>query len=671
MRERAAYGTWESPFSLEELFSRPSSPMYPQWHGGHVYWLESRAREGGRFVLVRQEDDGSETTITPEGFNVRTRVHEYGGRCFVLSGEHVIFSHFTDQRLYRQRLDPFAVPEPLTPSRNADGSVGRYADLEASADGTLLVFVYECQRGDGPPSNSIGAMRLDPRNGALPLREPTELVTGHDFFANPVISPDAQWLAWVQWDHPSMPWDSSAVLCGAVRVGTERIVLEDVTVVVGGDGHGVCQLLFDGDGSLYFAMDRQGVPESDPGNFWNIHRFRDGGVRRVTADLAEYGEPHWVFGHRRLTGIGRGELLAVRTGARGDELVRVDVASGAARALAGDFLEFSQLSPASRAVENDAASGRRVLMIAADAHNEPALLDVDVDGGGVRVLKRPPAVMKAVDVSAAQPLRYTTGDGVSAHAYFYAPRNSRFEPLPATRPPLLVVIHGGPTARSTPAFNVAKQYWTTLGYAVLDVNYRGSSGHGRAYRQGLLGGWGEVDVDDIVAAVRYVVEQGYVDGERVCVRGTSAGGYAVLRLLTRHPDAFRAGACYYGIGSLITLAELTHKFEAHYIDGLIGEAFDASSAAAPASRYRSRSPIFEMHRIRSALIVFQGKEDKVVPVEVAREVVETLERNAIAHEYVEYAGEGHGFRIAATRADALARETAFYRRVLQLDPVSR
>ena len=291
MRERAAYGTWESPFSLEELFSRPSSPMYPQWHGGHVYWLESRAQEGGRFVLVRQEDDGSETTITPEGFNVRTRVHEYGGRCFVLSGAHVIFSHFADQRLYRQRLDPSAVPAPLTPSRNADGSVGRYADLQASADGALLVFVYECQHGDGPPSNSIGAMRIDPHDGVIPVREPTELVTGHDFFANPVISPDAHRIAWVQWDHPAMPWDSSAVVSGVIRAGRERIVLEDVTVVVGGDEHSACQLLLDEDGSLYFAMDRRGAPESDPENFWNIHLCRDGDVRRVTADLAEYGYP--------------------------------------------------------------------------------------------------------------------------------------------------------------------------------------------------------------------------------------------------------------------------------------------------------------------------------------------------------------------------------------------
>lgn len=457
-----------------------------------------------------------------------------------------------------------------------------------------------------------------------------------------------------------MPWDRSELAVAELHHSADGVRLVNTTVVAGGGRCSVCQPMFGRDGALYFVMDCDAAGEADPDNFWNLHVYSVGDVRRVTSELAEFGEPHWVFGSRRLVEVGAGQLVAVRTDAEGDRLVRIDAVSGGVAPVPAPFVEFSMLS---------SAAGDGVLMVAASAQREAAVVQLHATNA-VTVVKAPAPVLADADVSVAEPLRYPTRDGGFAHAFFYAPTSTRYRGLPGTRPPLLVVVHGGPTARSSAAFNIVRQYWTTLGYAVLDVNHRGSTGYGRAYRQRLRGEWGELDVSDIADAVAQVVRDERVDPEKICIRGSSAGGYTVLRALTVHPGRFRAGASYYGIGSLITLAELTHKFEAHYVDVLIGEVFDPARVAEPTSRYRSRSPLFEMDRIESALIVFQGDEDKVVPVAVAREVVETLERNGVEHEYVEYKAEGHGFRRAETRIDALERETDFFRRALGLDAVS-
>jgi dipeptidyl aminopeptidase/acylaminoacyl peptidase len=299
--------------------------------------------------------------------------------------------------------------------------------------------------------------------------------------------------------------------------------------------------------------------------------------------------------------------------------------------------------------------------------------------GRLRSLKRipeygldPPSQQSAINSdghSEPKLIRFPTGNKEFAYGFFYSPFNRRFIAPAKSRPPLLVLVHGGPTSKAISELASLKQYFCSLGYALLDVNHRGSTGHGRKYRQSLLGNWGEFDAEDITSGIRYVVEKGWVDGELVFIRGGSAGGYAVLRSLTRYPEKFAGGACYYGIGNLITLSEITHKFEAKYTDQLIGEVFDREKSIHPESKFVKRSPIFQIEKLSSPIIMFQGLDDKVVPPDVSREVVEVLKERKIKHSYTEYSGEGHGFRQAATRIDALRKETMFFSEIIRAKSV--
>ncbi|MEA3291138.1 MAG: S9 family peptidase, partial [Pseudomonadota bacterium] len=650
----APYGKWESPLRIEEVFARPSAPMYPCRHGGVLYWLESMAAEGGRMVLMRGDESGGVTCLTPEGFNIRSRVHEYGGKCFCLVSERLIFSNFSDGRLYRQRLTAGGEPLPLTPATGIAGQSACYADLEPAPDDRRLFCVAEIEQ-EGENSNALVALDLTAGDTA-----PVVVIEGNDFYASPVLSPDGKRLAWLEWSHPHMPWDESRLMTGLVKPDAANgVEIRDISTVAGGRGRSVCQPRFAPDGSLLFVMDADEAAEG--AGFWNLYRWRNGSSEQLTRDEKEYGEPHWVFGEARYVFAGQDTLVGVRTAGEGDELVEVDLARKATRLLRAGFAGCSQFSAADKGGDGDG----EMLFVAGYTDREPELVRLDPWSGEMKTLRGGARILAPEDTSRPRAIDYPTRDGGRAHAWFYPPANSKFEPPPDTLPPLVVMVHGGPTARAGSAFAPLKQYLTTLGYAVLDVNHRGSSGYGRRYRQALLGRWGEIDADDIADAVEFVAASGRVDGGKVFIRGGSAGGYAVLRALTRFPDLFCGGACYYGIGNLITLARLTHKFEASYTDALIGEVFDPQRAENSDSRYYRRSPLFFMDHLRSPLILFQGLDDKVVPPDLSREVVRTLERNGVVHEYVEYAGEGHGFRSVATRIDSLQREVAFYDKVIK------
>jgi len=625
--------------------------MYPTFHDRFVYWVEAKPDQGGRIVLMRRENDGSEICITPPDFNIRTRVHEYGGQCFVLTDDSIVFSNFADNRLYRQRLNPADKPLPLTPEKNDDESIGLYADLQVVNGGEWLVFVYEKEIKGSENTNCIAAINLS--NKSKGEQEPQVLVEGHDFFANPVVSPDGTYLAWVQWDHPNMPWDSSEAGVSELRANSDSITTENVKTIAGGDGHSVCQLTFSPNGILCFAMDKEPVVD-EADNFWNLYRYntREGGLTRITHDPAEYGEAHWIFGQVRYVFINNNEIFACRTDKDGDALVHIDIGSGTVSEIESAYNDFSQLS------HNE--SHDSILMVAANHESDGAIVEMKLADRSFAIVKQLPSILSPDDISSPRTVVYETTDGGQAFAYFYMPRNSKHECADDSLPPMLVFVHGGPTSKTTPAFNATKQFWTTLGFAVLDVNHRGSTGHGRSYRQALLGRWGVIDAADIVDGVHYVVRNNLADSEKTFIRGGSAGGYAVLRVLTEYPDIFRAGACYYGIGNLQTLAEITHKFEGRYLDGLLGESYDPVNADQPGSPYRQRSPIFFMDKVKSPMILFQGEDDKVVPPAVSREVVETLKRNGVYHEYIEYPAEGHGFRRSETRIDALQRESKFF-----------
>ncbi len=656
----APFGNWHSPLQPQALFARPSAPMYPCWHHGALYWLEARAEEAGRQVLMCRGSDGREKCLTPSPFNIRSRVHEYGGKCFVLLADSVVFCHFNDQRLYRQALDPDANPEALTPARNADGSMSRFADLIVNLDQTWVIGVVEREYDGREHRNDIAAIRLDSDTAT---REPIGLVTDADFVAAPALSPDGRRLAWLQWNHPHMPWDSSNIEAADVVYADDGIAIANRQRVAGGDDMAVCEPLFMPDGTLLFAMDYEsGIDLAE--DFWNLH-VAAAEVRRLTTDHADYGAAHWVFGETRMLPLD-GSVLSVRTVEGSDELVTIDVENGRSVVHDSQFVGLRQLALVPiGAMEGMAQSA--ALMIAASAEHESALVRFEPATNHFEILKRAEPLLADIDVSTAQAITFATRDGGTAHAFYYAPRNSQYCGPRGALPPLMVLVHGGPTACASPEFAAAKQYWTTRGFAVLDVNHRGSTGYGRGYRQALRGCWGEIDFADVADAVRYAIGAGLADPHRICIRGGSAGGYVVLRALTCCPELFACGACYYGIGNLVTLAETTHKFESPYTERIIGKEFAADSARLANSRYHARSPVFAMHRVRTPLILFQGGQDAVVPPQVSREVVDILKQNKVIHEYVEYPHEGHGFRSADVRIDALSREVHFYNKVLQLE----
>lgn len=647
----APYGTWQSELSPQRLFRRPQPPAWPERYGGVLYWIEARAEEGGRLALMRASAQHAGECITPDGFNVRSRVHEYGGRCHALGNDRVYFSNYADQRLYSQSLDGSGAPRALPPLRDAGGDVAPVADPVLSPGGDLLVAVAEYDAGDGRIADRIVAWRLHPDGTA---GEPVVLEAGRDFYANPCFSPDGGRLAWMTWNHPDMPWDASEAWVADLAAGGAS--LRDARRVAGGSAESVCQLAFAPDGTLVFARDAataDGSEAAEPGvdGWWNLYAWRDGSVERLTSEQAEFGAPHWQFGDARHVPLGGAAVVAVCTREGSDRLVRVE--QGRVAGAAGGFNGFWHL--------HGGGDDGEVLAVAAAPDAEPCLVRIGIDRGlPVSVLLERDPVLEADAVSRAEALTWPTADGGLAHGWFYRPRNARYAARVEARPPLLVLVHGGPTSRATAWLDLTRQYWTTRGFAVLDVNHRGSTGYGRAYRQALNGRWGERDVADVADGIRFLASRDAIDSECVFIRGGSAGGYVVLRALTVHPQLFRGGACYYGIGDLGTLATITHRFEAGYIETLLGEPFEPRRANEPASVYHARSPVNHLDRLSCPMILFQGAEDRVTPPELSRDIAARLARKGIHHHYVEYPGEGHGFRQAETRIDSLERETSFY-----------
>lgn len=643
----APYGFWTGLFDVKTLFEKPATPMYPCAHQGRVYWLEARAEEGGRVVLMQRDESGRERCLTPDAFSIRSRVHEYGGCSYTLHGDNCYFVNDHDQRVYIQSLDGESPPTAVTPAEGAGGQ-WRYIDLCVTADETCLVSVMERERSGAENENLLGTVKLE--TGVV--HAPRPLHRGHDFYANPVLDTDRRRIAWFQWDHPNMPWDQSGAMIACYSEDAGGLTLSDVECVLDEPETSVCQLAFDDDGAVVLAIDGESAPGTHS-NFWNLFRYCEGALTQLTFDRKEYGAPHWVFGDRRYV-ILADSILAVRTGADGDELVTVDKRGGGVARVETDAVDIRHLS---RSGPNEA------LMMAAARDRSPSM--TTWKHGRLGSVKGVKELLPAEAVSRPEAVRFPTGDGATAHAYLYPPCNPHYRGPEGEVPPLLIMAHGGPTARCSNALDLTRQYWTGIGFAILDVNYRGSTGYGRAYRQSLLGQWGRYDTEDVVKGIEYAADRGRIDRHRVFIRGRSAGGYAVLSALTRYPGVFAAGACYYGIGNLVTLAQITHKFEGRYTDRLIGEVYRPESAAEADSRYYRRSPIRFVSAIRCPVIVFQGLDDKVVPPDVSREIARALKEQGLDYDYVEYPGEGHGFRSSRANIDALDRETEFFRGVLR------
>lgn len=623
----APYGTWLSAVTAERVAARTVRLGQPMLDGDHVYWLEGRPTEGGRTVVCRAAADGGDEAdvLTPPGFNVRSRVHEYGGgACSVRDGV-LWFVSDTDRCLYEQR-------PPAAPRRVTEGGERRLADFAPDPRRRRLVCVCEDHGVRGEPLNSLVVVDLD--RGHL-----ATVASGHDFYASPRFDAGGSRLAWLAWSHPNLPWDENELWVADVD---EAGAIVNARRAAAG-GAALFQPEWGPDGALYFAADYSG--------WWNLHRLADGHSEALTAERADFGMPQWVLG------------LAVYGFSDPDAIVAASVCDGIWR-LHRLELSTRRLEPIPLPFDDIAGvavAGGRVALLAGAPHRPLSVVLTDTGGSDIRVLRQCCESIDPQWVSQPRALSFETGGDDRAHAFYYPPCNPRYHGPDDARPPLIVNVHGGPTACAERALSLRTQYWTSRGFAVLDVNYRGSTGYGRRYRRALYGYWGEHDVADCVAAARWAVASGLADPEALLIRGASAGGYTVLCALA-FTDTFRAGASCYGVADLETLLRDTHKFESRYGDQLVGPLPDA------AALYRERSPLHHAAAIRAPVIFLQGLEDRVVPPSQAETMVAALREGGVPVAYLAFADEGHGFRRASSVKRALEGELAFYARILNFRP---
>jgi dipeptidyl aminopeptidase/acylaminoacyl peptidase len=622
-------GGWPSPLSASAIAAGAGALTELRACDGTLYWLESRPRESGRTTLLRADDAGVHE-VTPAPINVRSRVHEYGGGAYLPTRDGVFFVDDRDGDVHHLAAD--GTRRRLTDGRGAM----RFADFAYDPRRQRVLAVCERQ-APGEPENLIVAIPLhDGPEGPQPL---VTLHRGHDFYAAPRLSPDGTALAFVAWDHPNMPWDGS--LLKLARLDDEGRTTDE-TVVAGSAAEAVQQPVWTDPDGLVFASDVDG--------YWNLYRYDASGVHCLLQDGAEYAEAPWQLGSSTIAPVGGAWLAGVRFADGAGELVLIDGARGFAAPLTAQWLECESLCAIPGAV---AFIGR-----SADA---PAAVVVrSLADGTERVIARAwlPDLPARV-IARAEPRTFRARDGAIIHALLYRPQNPDCALAPDDRPPLLVSVHGGPTARSSAALHLRTQYFTSRGWAVLEVDYRGSTGYGRRYREALNGRWGDLDVADCEDATAALLHEGLVDGRRVALRGSSAGGLTVLAALAGS-RLFGAGTSLYGIGDLAALARDTHKFESRYVRSLVGD--DAACAR--------RSPIHQADRIQSPVLFLQGADDRVVPPAQADGMAAALRARRVPFAYVLFAGEGHGFRQASSVERALECEYAFYCRVFGIEPAT-
>jgi len=679
--------------------------MWPQSVGESLYWTESRPLEDGRYAVVRRAPDGDIADVTPPGVSARTLVHEYGGGMYLAfrgagGGESVIFSDQRDQRLYRQDLEPgrspdengpagsaggegaarWSAPRPLTPDPPAPRA-HRYADGRVTPDGRLLLSVRERHEADGSVTNELVSM---PTDGSAP---PRVVASGHDFYAAPRPSPDGTRLTWLSWDHPLMPWDGTeawvAELAADGTLAGERLV-------AGGPSESVLQPLWSPAGELHFASDRTG--------WWNVYRVDDAAGTPVSAAApapggagkpealplapraAEFAKAPWVFGLQHFVFPADGTLVAAFTEGGRDHLTVLERGTMAAGAAATGAPHLRELETPYSVVYSLTPLGDKVGMIAASHTEGYQVVVLDPADGSCAVARRGrPTPVDPAFISRPEPIVFPTGDGsdetgeeaaapaapdsgLTARANYYPPTNPDFVAPSGERPPLLVISHGGPTSAHEAMLDLDVQYWTSRGFAVVDVDYGGSTGYGREYRERLRGAWGVVDTLDCINAARHLVGRGDADPARIAIRGGSAGGYTTLNALTRF-DFFSAGASLFGLADLEEFATGgTHKFESRYLDSLLGPYPELRDV------YRERSPIHHVDDLDCPVILLQGLEDVIVPPHQAEIIAEALRAKGLPFAYLAFEGEQHGFRKAENIIRAQEAELYFYGRVWGFAP---
>jgi dipeptidyl aminopeptidase/acylaminoacyl peptidase len=623
-------GSWPTPITSRSVVRTAARLGEVVVDGEDVWWSEDRPDEGVRSVLVRRSADGAVADALPAPWNARTRVHEYGGGAWTVSGGTLWFTEFSDQRLYR--LDPGAdTPVAVTAEPAVPAGV-RHADLRVTAAGVLAVReTHPATGGAADVVNEI--VRIGPDGSEV-------LVSGPDFVSDPRLAPDGVTLSWLQWDHPHMPWDAAQLVVRAAD-GTDH-------VIAGGPGESVVQPTWGPDGTLWFLCDRTDV--------WSLYRRLPGGDAELVLDVgSDIAVPQWRFGQRRFTVLDDGRIV-LAYGRNGADRLAVLSPGEEPRELDLPYAAFGYLGP----------QGTRIVCAAGGPLAEPVVLRVDADGRAAEVLRpardlglEPAWFSRPEFVSFPTP---DDGTGIDVtHAVVYPPANPEVRAPDGELPPLVVMVHGGPTSSHDRVLNLEIQYFTSRGFCVAHVDYRGSTGYGRRYRDALQGRWGVVDLDDVVACARFLADAGRVDPARMAIRGGSAGGYTTLAALTMRPGVFTAGASHFGVADLAALAAETHKFESRYLDGLVAPWPEGADV------YAQRSPITHVGALDTPLAVFQGADDAVVPPSQAEAIVAALRENGVPHAYLLFPGEQHGFRKAENIRAALDGELSFYAQVWGFD----
>ena len=638
MTKTAPFGTWKSPITSDLIVAKTVGLGSPTVDGDDFYWVESRPSEAGRNVIVRQRD-GRADELNPAPMNARTRVHEYGGGAYLADAGQVFFTHFKDQQIYRVNGD---APISITQSPGL-----RYADYVADWQRGNLIAVREDHRELDMAAglqcvNSIVMVPIDHHDGSNNGSKRSEdvLVSGNDFYSAPRLSPDGSQLAWLTWNHPNMPWDGCELWVADMG---DNGTLSNHTLVAGSKTESIFQPHWSPDGALYFVAEYTG--------WWNLYRWSPVNKQReqLTSLEAEFGAPMWVFGQRTYGFVAPNQILCTYSQGGVSHLALLNT----------DTLALRHLDTPYTSIGNISASMGKALFSAASSKAFGAIVLFKLDGLQLTELKRSSDLdlqQFAGYLSVPQAIEFPTENGLTAHAFYYPPTNRDFSAPAGDLPPVLVKSHGGPTGSSSSALSLGYQYWTSRGIGILDVNYGGSTGYGRAYRQRLNGNWGIVDMDDCVNAAKYLAERGAIDGNRLMISGGSAGGYTTLCALTFR-NVFKAGASYYGVSDAEALAKDTHKFESRYLDSLIGPY--------PARRdiYIERSPIHFAERISAPVLFLQGLEDEVVPPSQSEAMFKAVRQNEIPTAYLTFEGEQHGFRKAENIKRALEAEFYFYSRV--------
>ena len=619
------YGSWKSPITSDLIVSGSVGLSQPWFDGDDIYWIEMRPVEGGRNVIVKRDASGVCRDLNPQPFNARTRAHEYGGGDYTTQNSVTYFSNFTDQRLYR--VEEGGEPQAVT----SEGDV-RYADARIDSSRNRLICVREDHTGGGEAVSSIVSLDLTSPEGIGQV-----LVEGNDFYSSPKLSPDGTHLAWLTWNHPNMPWDGCELWVGEVA---EDGTLGSTRWVAGGAHESIFQPEWSPDGVLYFSSDRNG--------WWNLQRIpANGEIESVSPFKGELGMPQWVFGMSSYAFASENLIVCSHIEHGISRLGIIDLTSGKLKDVDCPFTDIQYLRAANGYAVFRAGSPTEVASISR----------LNLETGAIETLRRSNDLeVFPAYFSVPRPIEFPTEAGLTAHGFFYPPQNPDYRGPANERPPLIVKSHGGPTSSATTSLSLMIQYWTSRGFAVLDVNYGGSTGYGRQYRERLNKKWGIVDVDDCVNGARFLANRGEVDPKRLVITGGSAGGYTTLCALTFR-KTFKAGASHFGVSDAEALARDTHKFESRYLDGLLGPY--------PKRRdlYVERSPINFTERLSCPVIFFQGLEDKVVPPDQAVKMVEAIKAKGIPVAYVAFEGEQHGFRQAKNIKRALDGELYFYSRV--------